>query len=785
MAETKVTIDLTRIDDKEFAPDRPLRVAAVRGGKILDQKTVTPAKERDPRKFQVKLNLGPEEDGVSAAEVVVAPADDERNVFSKLAARRFVSVAGERSRLSDIIVLPGIYNWWRFCWFPRSYRITGRVLRHVDNCTHPIGGATVEIYDVDYCWWWYDEDLLRTGVTDANGFFDITFTWCVPLWCLLEVVRKPPLLVDPDLRDRLRAVVTERVPIKFPPPPPPPDPWEWEKQLFDLGFDLPARGKSGLENIATRQVSSSELSTSRAMTKAAPFATSFARNISTTAIGSVKDRINAAELFRPIIFWPPCDEPCDWLPDIKIRVTQTQPSGTVVIYEDRFFDIHFNEAGDILNLTLQANANAIYADDCHPDPILGNCMLLDAVGTIKIMPTVDPVTLIPDPDEGIYQPDVTAGVSYGVTPDRRQRLGYVKNYDRPWASSQPLINLINGTISVYGRFGIAANVDYYQIQVAKWSNADLLAWDVDHTHVPPDAAFVAVPGDALSAFSRSYLEESPLPQHWPSETFGPNTVSTIPLLWKSRERFEQEYRNTHGGNDPAPSFGGWYWSYFTETRLFDLISNKMSNGYYTFRLVCYRQTGVDGSGNPILVPVNMGLPGGVGRRCNSAKPELLTLYLHDDKHIPECEILEFTKNGTDVVDECAMVTLTPSDWLEVKYKAYDDAGHLDSYSVTLQKGFGPQLSLDSLAGVTSVPGGSVPEGPTYANALVDPTPAVPPYWFGGIWTKKIPYSTFVSMGGSCAYNLRLIACDRHTNGFTSACGLGGCEDDRAFTIILA
>ncbi|HVI71095.1 MAG TPA: hypothetical protein VM656_06385, partial [Pyrinomonadaceae bacterium] len=354
MAETKVTIDLTRIDDKEFAPDRPLRVAAVRGGKILDQKTVTPAKERDPRKFQVKLNLGPEEDGVSAAEVVVAPADDERNVFSKLAARRFVSVAGERSRLSDVVVLPGIYTWWRFCWFPRSYRITGRVQRHVDDCTHPIGGATVEIYDVDYCWWWYDEDLLRTGVTDANGFFDITFTWCVPLWCLLEVVRKPPLLVDPDLRDRLRAVVTERVPIKFPPPPPPPDPWEWEKQLFDLGFDLPARGKSGLENIATRQVRSSELSTSRATTKAATSATSFATNISTTAIGSLKDKINAAELFRPIIFWPPCDEPCDWLPDIKIRVTQAQPSGTVVIYQDTFFDIHFNQAGDILNLTLQA-----------------------------------------------------------------------------------------------------------------------------------------------------------------------------------------------------------------------------------------------------------------------------------------------------------------------------------------------------------------------------------------------------------------------------------------------
>ena len=131
----------------------------------------------------------------------------------------------------------------------------------------------------------------------------------------------------------------------------------------------------------------------------------------------------------------------------------------MVIYEDTWAQIHFNQAGDLLNLTLEANASAMYADDCHPDPILGNCMLLDAVGTIKIMPS--------GAEQGIYQPDVTAGVSYGVTPDRRQRLGYAKEYDRPWAR----------TVSVYGRFGTAAAVDYYQVQVAKWTNADLLAWE--------------------------------------------------------------------------------------------------------------------------------------------------------------------------------------------------------------------------------------------------------------------------------------------------------------------
>lgn len=775
MTEAKLTIDLTRIDEKEFDPQRPLRIATMRGGKIIDQKTITPAKEKNARGLVVHLSLGPAEDGVAGAEVVVAPADDERNLFSKLAARRFVT---STEGTASIIVHPGIYRWWRFCWFPRRYHVTGRLLRHVGDCAHPIAGAKVEIYDVDYCWWWYSQDLLTSVVSDVNGFFDISFTWCVPLWCLFEIVRKPPLVIDPDLRDRLRAAFEERVVVKFPPPPPPPDPWTWESQLADAGIELPPPGRPAgttLEVSRTLPTVAGATAASRAqMPAAAPrvqtlaAASRLTSSNAATAL-SPSTTVKAVDIFGPIIFWPPCDEPCDWLPDIKIRVTQAQPGGTVVIYEDSYAQIHFNQVGDLLNLTLEANASALYADDCHPDPILGNCMLLDAVGTIKIAPTSG------DARSGIYQPDVTPGVSYGVTPDRRQRLGYGQQDDRPFAR----------TVSVYGRFGIAAHVDYYQVQVAKWTNADLLAWDSDHTHVPPDTAFAPVPGTALVPFSRSFLEESPLPLHWASETFGPNTVATVPLLWKTRERFQTEYKNSHAGTDPAPDFGGWNWYYFTETRLFDLDTSNMSNGYYTFRFICYHQTGVDASGNPILVLAPMGLPGGVGKRCTTSKPELLTLYLHDDAFIPKCKILSFTRKDGTTVDECALVTLTPTDYLDVEYQAFDAAGNLDAYSVTLQKGFTPEHDLLTLAGVTAV-AGSAPEGPTYQGALVDPTtPAIPPYWFGGAWKKRIDYATFVAMGGSCAYNLRVTACDRQTDGFSDSCALGYCDENRAFTIILA
>ena len=770
MPETKVTIDLTRIEEQDFDAQRPLLIAAVKGGEIIAQQIIVPGKEKDPRRITAQLDLGKAEDGVAGAEIVVAPADDERNVHSSLTARKFVTAVGDRISEASIVVNASIYAWWRFCWYPRSYRITGRLQHHAPDCAHPIAGAKVDILDVDYCWWWFREDVVKTGYTDANGFFDIRFNWCVPIWCLYSTVREPLLTIDPDLRDRIRGALVAKIPIKWPPPPPPPDPWEWEKQLTELGVELPTIGRpniAGLTMPAVRQVGSKLQAAdgSFAALQAQPAVESrVAINAAASAATLSTATVSASDIFRSVIFWPPCDEPCDWLPDIKIRVTQAQPGGPVVIYEDTWPQIHFNQAGDLLNLTLEANASAMYAN-CHRDPILGNCMLLDSVGNVMIMPSGPG-------QQGIYQPDVTLGASYGVTPSGPERLGYTKKSDRPWAR----------TISVYGRFGIAADVDYYQVEVAKWTTDDLDAWAMDHTHVPPDSAYAAVPGTALGAFSRSYLEESPSPNHWPSETFGPSTVAGVSLLYKSRERFEQEYRNAHGGADPAPSFGGWYWHYFTETRLFDLDTSQMTNGYYTFRFVGYRQTGVDGSGNPILTQVSMGLPGGIGRRCNTDRPELLTLYLHDDAHVPDCGILSLKKNGASVVSECAMVTLTPSDWLELEYQAFDAAGNLGSYEATLQKGFSVPHDLTVLP---SLPGSDVPKGPTYDAAIVGIGAATPPYWYGGRWKKAISYGDFQTYGGSCAYNLRVKACDRHTNGFTSECALAYCDENRAFTIILA
>src|SRR5215813_13560715 len=123
--QVKVTIDLSKIGEADFEASRPLRVAAIKGEQIVDQKTVVPAKEKDPRHIAVTLAVGAPEDGVAGAQIAVAPADDDRNVFSRLAARKFVFGKDALIDGGVVAVSPAIWGWWRFCWFPRTYRVTG------------------------------------------------------------------------------------------------------------------------------------------------------------------------------------------------------------------------------------------------------------------------------------------------------------------------------------------------------------------------------------------------------------------------------------------------------------------------------------------------------------------------------------------------------------------------------------------------------------------------------------------------------------------------------------
>jgi hypothetical protein len=498
-------------------------------------------------------------------------------------------------------------------------------------------------------------------------------------------------------------------------------------------------------------------------------------------LSTARSVINWHDLFGSIIFWPPCDDPCDWRPDVRIRVTQNQPNaGTVEIFRESFWDIHWNLSTDLLNLTLEANDKAIYADGCRPDPLLGNCMLFERVGNFNV--------------STIYQPDEVTGVSYGATPDRRQRLGYTVSKDRAWCL----------TPGVHGDFGLAAHVDYYQVQFARWTNSDLLAWDADHTYVPPEPSFAPVSPSALGGFSRLYAELQTgggwWYYLWKSESFAPQTIGGISGLYKSRQRFEQEYRDAHSGNNPAPDYvSGWYWDTTAMTRLFNLDSTQFSDGLYTFRLIGYQQTGVDGGGQPILTPVNMGLPGGVVKQCSGGgaptKPALLTLFLSNAGYVdpisltyvprkPKVEIKSFKKNGVTTINECEILVLDTTDTVTMEFEASDAAGNLEGYGVSMQHGYGSPAAVIGAAGVTVT--GTMPDGPDYLNALADMPPAVAPYWYGGDWVVTVPASFFTGLGGSCGYVLTVSANNRLTDGWSAGGGWTEVSNgrQRAFTVIL-
>ena len=756
---TRVTVDFSRLPADQFEPKQPLRVATLRDGKIIDSVIFTPAEQKDPRQFQTTLELGAPMDGVAGAQIVIAPADDERNLQSPFAAKRFVASTGTLVDAGVITINPGIYKWWIFCWRRRTYRVTGRVVRHEGECTHPIGGARVELFDVDYCWWWYNEDLVASQYTDADGFFDITFTWCVPLWCFLRP--RPPIFIDPDLRDKLL------IPIKKFPPIPPDDPWEWEQFLELERIQIPPMGPVPQPDVRAPQTMMHHRAMRPSDANVQPVAVAAASSVPTLSRAdlALKPLRRWQDIWGDLIWWHPCDEPCDFYPDIRIRVTQDQPgTGTVEVFRESFWDIHWNLKSDLFDLTLEASSAALYSDACDRDPVLGNCILFDGVGAIQ--------------ENAIYQPDLVAGTSYGATPDRKQRLGYAVSRDRAFID----------TLDVMGRFGIAAPIDYYQVQAVKWTGPDFDAWDLDHTYVP--GGFSAVSPSHLEGFTRYYREEAVsggvTTYPWKPEGFSPTTVSGITGLYKSTRRFIAEYEAAHGG-PPAAPFGGWDWWFLSEDEVFRVNTRFYQDGVYTFRLVGYTQTGVDGSGNPILVPVNQGLPGGVLRQCSSVvKPALLTLRFANTGYIdpvtsasvlhqPWVRILDFSKNGVPI-SECDVIVLDTTDSISMEFEVMDATGNLDSWGVTLQRGAGSPSSVVGGLGVTTVP------NPVVNDYSLAPDPAKP-NWTGGTTTINVPASFMTAMGGSCAYNLRVAAWNRQTDGWGSGDVYN--EHNRAFSVILA
>jgi len=355
---THFVINLEHVPEAEFDAKRALRVAAMRGDRTIVQTAVTPAESENPRRIEVRFALGPwlEADG---AQLLVAPDDAEPSQFRLLALRRsLASLAGPADR-RELAIGADLYRYWQIQRAARTHRITGRVLRREGRRELAVGGARVEIFDVDYLWWWYGQQQLAVGYCDPCGYFDITIDPGHAIWRMAEPAATTNEHVDRALRDQLLRIAAKTVPLQVHPVPGSPE--EWHERLTAASIDL-----SGIPAQQGNTRAFTRMRGLRPVNRAA-FSLSSACERRTACV----DKGTLASwrrLFGGLISWPPAGDPCDWRPDVKICATQEQDGERVQIYSDDFENVRWGLAGDVLNLRLVASERAQAWEGLSADP---------------------------------------------------------------------------------------------------------------------------------------------------------------------------------------------------------------------------------------------------------------------------------------------------------------------------------------------------------------------------------------------------------------------------------
>ena len=170
----EVPLDASGIAD--FRPEKPVKVLVRDGAGKLKSEHVT-LDERGHGMARFAFESRPR-----GLTVVVGPghATDEQ-----LLALQTINVAVKSRQLGDTaefrlspIRITAYYWWWWLRWC-RNFVIRGRV---VCGDGRPVPGAQVCAYDVNWWWWWWSKDLIGCATTDANGVFELDFTWCCGWW---------------------------------------------------------------------------------------------------------------------------------------------------------------------------------------------------------------------------------------------------------------------------------------------------------------------------------------------------------------------------------------------------------------------------------------------------------------------------------------------------------------------------------------------------------------------------------------------------------------------------
>lgn len=729
-----------RIDasDVELDPEVPLKIAAVHEGRILASTVLEPAGKtldyeldfalRPDCGFRVFLGRADISDRDFLASELSSLSLSRRD--AKVEARKEKAARAEEVVLIEapvIKIAPALYQRWRL--ICRFYRVRGRVVcRHWRwNGTYftftdePVPGATVEIRDVDCFWWFCKSDVITTATTGADGTFEAEFLWCC-------VLRRPwltdPWILDPDLFERVRALlekVRPRLPVPLPDPPP--DPWELQPFLESLGGALEIGAARGTALAQIADLSSSETMIAR--------------------------RLPSADL-EALHVWPWWKR-ADCRPDLQFRVTQNCEGTTKVIYEESLSQTRWDVPTD-LEVTLLANDEAC----CIPsfeEPPCGDCFKWARVHCTDLQNIGgnDPLTSVPADLLGLAFPNGS---------------------DIAFAR----------TMNVFGLFGTGSAADFYEIEYSRDGGPfqplpantleafNRVFWGRPCGSPPATPSQfntvlfpVLTKQDAMTSSnhlvyeSRAHFQGGCDPASW-DNVFFPNGGR----FWTSRRDLALRWKTADLAGSGAS---------LTETPL-------LPDGLYELRVVGWKENSSGKLEQPkIMTRCNTNEEERLvirldNRTVPNHAPSIPSHpwgpgFVHLGTRDPDCDIVQMVKNegqpGELVVAPCDVVELGNSDTLTVHYSVTVPLSandrHLGGYWIRVHhsESGGFNAISKSLAGAQSDP--APYPGPSYAQAISQGAPR--PFWGGGSYKIVLPGSAFPE---TCAYLFRLHAWKRVWNG---------------------
>ncbi len=705
----RTTIDLSNI--KQLDPELPLKVSAIRNGRVLESETINVNEVKDVSKIPVKLefDIGDRTKPLGVTLAVGPDVPDEEfaatDTYNHWISHKDAGWSNLNYKLDKLIVPEYIYPWW---WRCKTYTVRGKV---VCPDGRPVPGANVQAIDVDRFWIWCGKSDVASAVTEADGTFEMSFRWCCSWWLwwrplpLYPIPPKlkfppPPVIkyweIDPILSDGIQRVL-DKVPQIGPMPRP--------EQTPSLEYFEELRQQLNLTR-SKKIESDTKLEMKDDMSSLSTFIT---------------NRLPAAPELRALNVWP--FHPWPWrdcTPDIIFKVTQDCEQPDTVIYEEDCGDTRWNIPTLLDGVTLVANQEACCAGD--PEVPEGDCFVFGEVGCT-------PVEYI--------------GGNDPLSPVAAALLGYAhpNSLDRPFG----------GTLSIKGVFGDLAEHDYYAIEYS-----------------PDNINFNEMTNAMMSNFYRKYWGEPAGggAAQWNTIWFKKEEIDGHWVL-KSRHKYEDENPFAAAGvwTSNADMLVRWVSDtlpdglYYLRVVGYEITgAGQLINGKVLPMCLTEGDATLAVRIDNRKVGIGYHAPSVSSHPCGSGTVHLCT-------EEPDCDFRSIIVNeggaNERIIQACDIVKLAPTDTVTIHFNASvppnSEDGHLLGYQLTAHWG---ESGIFNVLGKGTLAADPDPQfGPSYSQAVTQG--AVRPLWYGGDFKVTLTGADFPDC---CAYLLKLRVWKRTTSG---------------------